>query len=305
MLSFASCTKDNSNDITQSNTSNNSSPETPTAPLKLYTPIGQMSAFATESSGVEMIDGFIYTFNDSGNSNKFYKVNPTDATLVQTITVSNFPDRDWEDITSDDDYIYLSDTGNNHGTRKDLKVLKIAKSQLNSTEKTITVTAEAISYSYSEQTKFEDSSTHNFDCETLISIEDSLYLFTKDRGDNNTNVYKLSKSPGVYVLTQYDTYTVNGLLTGGDYNPDTKEIVLIGYASGYKNSFLYHLTDFEGDSFFSGKVTREIIGNYKDSWQTEGITYGDTEGETFYLSCETNDFIKATLYKTSKELLGW
>jgi hypothetical protein len=273
----------------------------------LVSEVGLMWSYAPESSGIVLTNGSIYTFNDSGNPNVFYKVNPADGTLLQSITVTNFPNVDWEDITADDNYIYLGDFGNNDGIRKDLKVLKISKAQfINETAKTVNVTAEAIAFSYNEQTSFISSSTHNFDCETIISKADNLYIFTKNRGDNKTSIYKLSKTPGQYSVSSLASYNVNGLVTGGDYNAQTNEVILVGYSpSGHKNSFVYSLTNFNDDSFFSGTVVEKIIGNSSNDWQTEGIAFGSLDGKKIYLSCETTAFSKAQLYSTDKTTLGF
>lgn len=273
---------------------------------KFVTNLGSMWAFANESSGVVLSDGFIYTHNDSGNPSIFFKVNPVDGSLVQRITVTNYPNVDWEDITADADYIYLGDFGNNDGIRKDLKVLKISKAQfINVTNDTVNVTAEAIEFSYTEQTSFIASSTNNYDCETVISKGDSLYIFTKDRGDYATRIYKLPKTPGQYAVTAIGSYNVNGLVTGGDYNAQTNEVVLIGYSSGHRNSFVYLLSNFTNDSFFSGKVIEKIIGNSSDDWQTEGIAFATTDGNKLFISCETTAFTKAELYSTDKTTLGF
>jgi hypothetical protein len=281
-------------------------PVPPVVTPDFFTKLGSMWSYAPESSGVVFSDGFIYTHNDSGNSSVFFKVNPANGALVQTMKVTNFSNVDWEDITADDDFIYIGDFGNNDGIRKDLKVLKISKSQFkNKTDAVVYVTAEAIPFSYTEQTSFIATSTHNFDCETLVSKGDFLYLFTKDRGDNATRVYKLSKTPGEYALTAIGSYNVNGLVTGGDYNAQTNEVVLIGYsASGHKNSFVYLLSNFTDDSFFSGKVVEKTIGNSTNDWQTEGITFGSTDGKKLFLSCETTAFTKSELYATDKATLG-
>lgn len=268
--------------------------------------VGTMFTFAPESSGIIFSDGFIYTFNDSGNSNKFYKVNPTNASLLQTITVTNFNNVDWEDIATDENFIYIGDFGNNNGTRTNLKILKVSKSQfVNNTASTVNVTAEAIEFSYSEQTSFVSTSTHNFDCETLITKGDNLYIFTKDRGDNATHVYKLSKNPGQYILTSFTSFNVNGLVTGGDYNSQTNEAVLIGYSSGHKNSFIYRLSNFNGDLFFSGNVIEKIIGNTTNDWQTEGISYDPINPEKLFFSCETTNFTQSKLYTTTETALGF
>ena len=39
--------------------------------------------------------------------------------------ISSAKNKDWEDITRDDKYIYIADMGNNFNNRKDLKIYKI------------------------------------------------------------------------------------------------------------------------------------------------------------------------------------
>ncbi len=261
---------------------------------------GSLISNVTESSGLVFTNGAMWTHNDSGNSSNIFKVDTGNAALLQNVTITNFPNVDWEDITADANYIYVGDFGNNNGTRTDLKILKIDKSQLTSTLAAISVTAQAINFSYSDQVSFASSSTHNFDCESVISIANSLYIFTKDRGDLQTRVYKLSKTPGTYTVSPYTSYNVNGLVTGADYNPVTQEVALIGYKSGHKNSFLWFLNDFASDLFFSGNKRRVELGNSIVDWQTEGITY--ISANEFFISCETSD-PPATLYRTAKSLI--
>jgi hypothetical protein len=237
-------------------------------------------------------DGRLWTHNDSGNPSEIYNVDTTDGHIIQTVVVDNFANVDWEDITADSNYIYIGDHGNNSGTRKNLRVLKIAKSDITSAS-TAHVNAQAIAFSYTDQTSFASSSTHNFDCEALISIKDSLYIFTKDRGDLQTRVYKMPKTPGTYALTPYTGFNVNGLITGADYNASTHEIVLIGYFSGHSNSFLWFLKDFKGDMFFSGNKRRIEIANGLD-WQTEGVCY--QSDSRIFLSCEQTDAVDASVF---------
>lgn len=261
---------------------------------------GSMASYANESSGLVFFNGAIWTHNDSGNPAKVFKTDTANGALLQTLSITNFPNNDWEDITADSNYLYIGDFGNNNGTRTDLKVLKIDKSQfLTSPLSVVNVTAQTINFSYSDQISYTSNSNTNFDCESMISIGNNLYLFTKDRGDYQTRVYKLSKTPGTYTITPYTSYNTNGKITGADYNALKNEVVLIGYMSSDKNSFLYFLNDFTGDMFFSGNKRRIEIGNSTNSWQTEGVTYAGQDSTELFLSCETS-YTPATLYTTSK-----
>ena len=271
-------------------------------PVTHYSPPlrAALNPIITESSGIVFTDGKMWTHNDSGNPNEIYSVDTTDGHTIQTVTIDNFSNIDWEDITADSGYIYIGDHGNNNGSRTDLRVLKVKKADIGSGA-SVHVNAEAISFAYTDQTNFTPSSTHNFDCEALISIKDSLYIFTKDRGDLKTRVYKMPKVPGSYNLSPYTNFNVGGLITGADYDSINKQIVLVGYLSGHANSFLWFLNNYQGDMFFSGNKRRIEIGNGQE-WQTEGVCF--ISSGHFFISCETAGNINASLFTGDKTWLG-
>lgn len=288
------CTDPQANNYNPAATTNDGSC---TYPVTHKTPVlrAALNPIIFESSGLVWTDGQLWTHNDSGDPPDIYCIDTTDGHTLQTVIVDNYPNVDWEDITADSNYIYVGDHGNNSGDRTDLKVLKIAKADIGSGS-TVHVNAQAISFSYTDQTSFTPSSTHNFDCEALISIKDSLYIFTKDRGDNQTRVYKMPKVPGTYALTPYTSYNVGGLITGADYNPATNQVVLVGYKSGHTYSFLWYLSEFTGDMFFSGNKRRIEIGSSSE-WQTEGVAW--LSDNRLFISCEDTGPPPASLYVTN------
>ncbi len=248
----------------------------------------------SESSGLLYTGGKLWTFGDSGNPAEIFSVDTVTGAIIQIAHIQNYPNTDWEDITSDSDYIYISDLGNNDGNRTDLEILKIAKKDIGSGA-AISVSAQAIKISYSDQTDFAQDSKTNFDCEGIFAMGDSLYLFTKDRGDFQTRVYSVSKIPGTYILSPYTSYNVNGQITGADFDPVSRKVVLIGYMGSKLNSFIWILTDYQGNRFFSGNKRRIEIGNNMNQWQTEGICFIDSEN--VFISCESTTDIKASLYR--------
>ena len=145
----------------------------------------------------------------------------------------------------------------------------------------------------------------NFDCESIISVGDSLYIFTKDRGDLKTRVYKLPKTPGTYTLSPYLNFNCNGKITGADYNPISKEVVLIGYMSSNMNSFIWYLNDFQGTNFFSGNKRRVELGNTNYAWQTEGIAfYNETSKHRIFISNELNGKTAGIYYSDINKIVG-
>ena len=249
-----------------------------------------------ECSGLAWSDGKLWTHNDSGNPADFYSIDTATGAVLQTVHVDNFPNTDWEDIAADSAFIYLGDFGNNHGIRKDLKILKIAKSAIGNAA-TAHVMADSIGFYYTDQTSFVSGNTHNFDCESLISIDDSLYIFTKDRGDYKSRVYRLPKTPGRYAVSPVDSFAAGGLVTGAAYNPATKNVLLVGYLLDKTHSFLWQLSNFQNHHFFSGNKRRIEIGG-GGTWQTEGVAF--ISDDRFWVSCEATSPNPSALYTGNK-----
>ena len=82
-----------------------------------------------ETSGLEILNDVFVTHNDSGGEPSLYFFNLS-GEIINSIMLEkeNFWEiynNDWEDITADEDYIYIADTGNNFGTRDNLNILKL------------------------------------------------------------------------------------------------------------------------------------------------------------------------------------
>lgn len=246
-----------------------------------------------ENSGLVYSDGKLWTHEDAGNSAAIYAINPLNGKVIQTVFVDNFRNVDWEDIAADNDFLYIGDFGNNAGNRTNLKILKIAKSEIKDQE-TVHVKAESISFSYLDQKTFTPDNQTNFDCEALISEADSLYLFTKDHGDFKTRIYALPKDTGSYLIAPVAELNVAGKVTGADYDWVSNRIILIGYGGFKLNSFLYLLDGSQGNPVFATPQNRIVIGDNFTEWQTEGICFIDSSH--LYLSCETTTDVMASLF---------
>ena len=247
----------------------------------------------SESSGLLYCDGKLWTFADAGNPAEIFSVDTTTGSIIQIVHIHNYPNTDWEDIAADRNYIYIGDVGNNTGNRTDLRILKIARKNITDAP-SLSVNAEAIQFSYLDQKAFNADDQTNFDCEAIIAVRDSLYLFTKDRGDYQTRVYAVSKHPGNYQIAPISGFNTNGMVTGADYDSVLNKVVLIGYQDQHLNSFLYLLCGFQGNRFFDANHQRLAIGNNTSGWQTEGVTFGSSGG--LLISCESTPEIPAGLY---------
>ncbi|MDC1226188.1 T9SS type A sorting domain-containing protein [Algibacter sp.] len=228
-----------------------------------------------ESSGIIYFNGKLITHNDSGGNNELYEVDLGTEAVTRTVTISGATNIDWEDMTQDDTSIYIGDIGNNiSGNRADLKIYKISKSDFLSMD---TVTAETISFSYSDQTDFTATSANNteWDAEALVSYDASnLILFTKNWINGITKGYLVSKTPGMYSLTALaTTLNSNGLITGGTYNPFTAKLFLVGYNNTLQ-PFVWECENFTGSNVFSGTNTQTQLSSLVQE-QVEAITFVD------------------------------
>jgi hypothetical protein len=228
----------------------------------------ELPSAVKETSGLLFLDGKIITNNDGGDAANLYEIDSLTGNLLRTINISNATNVDWEDLADDEIYIYIGDFGNNNGTRTDLKIYKILKSDFKSNTQ---VSSEIISFSYEDQTNFNSSNTHNFDAEAFVIYEDSILIFTKNRGDFKTNVYKIPKTIGNHTAVKVSSANVAGLITGATYNGN---FLLCGY-DGNLIPFLVQISydRAAGDDIFSSGFTKESLATQLGQGsQVEGIT---------------------------------
>lgn len=231
-----------------------------------------------ETSGLINLDGEIWTHTDNGGKTELYLIDEADGSIIRTVEIKDANNTDWEDITYDDTYVYIGDFGNNDGSRTNLKVYRIKREDLASSNE---VEAKKIEFSYSDQTSFEPSYHNtNFDCEAMISAGNKLFLFTKNWVDNKTNVYKLDNDPGEHTAHYLFSYDVGCLISGAEWHPSQNNLYLIGYnQSG--GSYTWIFRDFLGTEFFSGNSVKLI---WTSLTQIEGICMADASG--IYVSSE-------------------
>jgi hypothetical protein len=82
-----------------------------------------------ETSGLEILNDVFVTHNDSGGEPSLYFFNfhgeITGSKKLEEEYFWEIYNNDWEDITADEDFIYIADTGNNFGTRDNLSIIKV------------------------------------------------------------------------------------------------------------------------------------------------------------------------------------
>tara|TARA_B110000008_G_scaffold154361_1_gene155381 strand:- start:56 stop:1186 length:1131 start_codon:yes stop_codon:yes gene_type:complete len=262
--------------------------------------VTQLSDLVDESSGLVFLNNNLITFNDSGGSNSLYEIDVFNGEVIRTVDIINATNNDWEDISVDSEYIYIGDFGNNYGNRQDLLIYKISISDfLNSANNS--VYAEEINFSYSDQINFQSNPYNsNFDAESIISLNDSLYVFTKNWVDGKSNVYSISKNAGNYIASKIDSVDAQGLITAAEYNINSNTVTLLGYDTD--SPFIIELSNFNESNFSQGLISKfPLTVPETSSIQTEGLTNIDNY---YYISAEDYLGNPQVLYRISKDSLS-
>ena len=228
----------------------------------------ELPSVIQETSGLLFLDGKIITNNDGGDAANLYEIDSLTGGLLRTININNATNIDWEDLADDETHIYIGDFGNNYGTRNNLKIYKILKSEY---KNNTSVSSETISFSYEDQTNFNSSNSHNFDAEAFVIYEDSILIFTKNRGDFKTNVYKIPKTIGNHTAVKVSSANVGGLITGATYNGN---FLLCGYDLNLI-PFLVQINSNNApdDDIFLDGFTKEVLTTQLEQGsQIEAIT---------------------------------
>lgn len=184
--------------------------------------LAEFSEKLEESSALAQFGGFLWTLNDSGADAVVHKLGP-EGSEQERIPISGAENIDWESMAHDEQYLYVADTGNNANTRDIFTIYRIAWSDLLQGH----ATAEVIELRYNDYQPGRPTA-HNFDAEGLAVRGDELWLFTKNRGDRQTNLYRFPKIPGSYAPDQQQQLPVDALVTAADINPETGELALLG-----------------------------------------------------------------------------
>jgi hypothetical protein len=233
--------------------------------------ITELDEEMSESSALAEFNNTLWTLNDKGNENTVYQMDPTNGSILKKVKVSNTENIDWESMAQSQEYLYIGDFGNNAGTRNDLVILKVKKSELLASSE---VSAEKIMFSYPDQVNFNPTfQNHNFDCEAFFFANNAFHLFTKNWENNQTNYYTVPDVPGNHVAEFKASFNVTGLITAADINRSTGLIILLGYtnAGAASQGFLWLFSDYPAFNIFNGEKNKIIIGNIRDLGQTEGV----------------------------------
>ncbi|WP_299056252.1 T9SS type A sorting domain-containing protein [uncultured Polaribacter sp.] len=253
-----------------------------------------------ETSGLLFFDGKIITHNDSGGQASLYELDSLTGNLTRTVAINNATNIDWEDITEDENHIYIADIGNNNGNRTDLAIYKILKSEF---KNNTAVNSEIITFSYEDQTNFSSQpNASNFDAEAIVAYKNHLLIFTKNWQDFKTNVYKIPIEQGNHTAIKVSSANIEGLITGGVFA--NNRFFLTGYSSTLIPFLIFIAPNSTLDDaiFSSGFDKISLEDNLGQGSQVEAITNIQETGK-YYISREKiTTTIAGTSYNFNQKL---
>ena len=245
-----------------------------------------------ETSGLFFHNGRLWTHNDSGGKPILYALDTTTFEVVQKITIANAKNKDWEDVCTDGETVFVGDFGNNKGSRKNLRIFTFPLPTIPK-EGDTTLVVDSITFRFGDQTNFEyNKHEHDFDCEAMFATEDYLYLLSKGWATGTTRLYRLPKSPGNYVAEVVNGFDSQGLITGADYDRENRILVIVGYVKTIWKPFMYIIFDF--DEAGVKLSNRRIEMPQWTGGQTEGICFFD-DGRC-YVTAETSPTMTARVF---------
>ncbi|NHI01824.1 hypothetical protein [Oceanimonas sp. MB9] len=205
------------------------------SPRLALDPVGSFPAALSESSGLVAWPGGFVSHNDSGKAAELFVLNQRGG-LVRRLPVPA-PNRDWEDIARHGNILYLADTGNNGGRRRDLRIFSLRLVDDGVTP------PEVLPVSYREQRNFQPPRhQHNFDAEALAWVNGELWLFTKRWLDQQSSLYRLRPNAVPSPLTEWQRFNPHMLVTGADFDAASQTLLLVGYSRNLfdRRAFVWH-----------------------------------------------------------------
>ena len=237
-----------------------------------------------ETSGIEFFKNDFLTHNDSGGKPNLYRFTEQ-GDLINKYRIAGAENNDWEDIAQDKNYLYISDSGNNKGKRKNLNILIVDP-------KRDFKKIEAITFNYRDQQNFDKIKKHPFDAEALVATQEVLVLFSKNRKTSTTELYSIPKTSGNYTLSPKKSFDVQSLITGADYHHRLKLVALVGYVRSGEQ-FLYTLSSFDMENLNQVKMKKFKLP--LDGKQVEAIKIIDQNN--FWITSEGEGESFPMLYK--------
>jgi hypothetical protein len=238
----------------------------------------------TESSGVAVSPGVIWTHNDSGDGARFFALDRSCRTLA-TYTVAGGRATDWEDMARGAGALWFGDIGDNDAERSGVVVYRVPEPSARPAVQSVRATAYRFRY---------DDGPHDAEALLVEPRTGQVFVVTKSFL-GKASVYAGPLAPSASstnVLTKVGSFrlspsgTAGGpagvagqvSVTGGDISPRGDRIVVRTYTDAYE----WVVTGGDVAAAFEGEPVRTEL---PETEQGEAIAY-DTDGRSWVTTSE-------------------
>lgn len=217
----------------------------------------------------------IWVIEDAGNKNHVYGLDEK-GHIEKNLKVMNSENKDWEDLTSDEDgNLYIGDFGNNSRKRSHFTIYKLSNPEKAETE----IASEKIDFELPKEVKSKDF-------EAFFVYGNSFYIFSKET--KKCVLLKVPNTVGNHtaeLVTEFNLSGKNNKVTSADISKDGKTVVLLNHDKVWK------LSHYSADNFFDGKIEALAFGHNS---QKEGVCFKNNS--TLYITDESNGAEGSNLY---------
>jgi hypothetical protein len=215
---------------------------------------------ARENSGIiksRLHDDLFWMHNDSGDEPRIYPIRRDGSNYDDTrydeeqgVLIGGAINVDWEDITTNSSgELIVADLGNNENDRRDLVLYVLDEPSPTAGRTTF---RRKIFVRYPDQADFPASKNNfNFDCETVFTVDNTIYLLSKNRSNQFTTLYRVDdeRPEVVNVLTKLGSFDIRGQAVGADCSEDGRRLAVLTY-----NGIWIFERDSLSQEFFAGAI---------------------------------------------------
>ncbi len=186
-----------------------------------------------ESSGLALVGKNLWTMNDSGGEPELLAIDLPHS-RSRSLTLDGATNFDWEALAQSSEHLFVVDCGNNRGDRIWLQLYAVKLSSLSEPRAQKSIAAKRADFRFADVQNAVNRRAHNNDCEAATWVDNQLWLFTKNWGDQATRLYRMVPGADRQLLTSSEGFFSDGLITGADYSEAHQMLALLGYGKGLR-----------------------------------------------------------------------
>ncbi|PQA56183.1 PE-PGRS family protein [Siphonobacter curvatus] len=230
---------------------------------------------------------FIWTHNDSGDPNRIFLLDATNAQWKATVTVENATNLDWEDMAAavrdGVPTLYVGDTGDNLNQYSTHAIYRFPEPNPATLSGNVSVSnVERITYRYPDG---------QWDAEALMVDPQTLDIYIISKVSSGTHLYRLPYPQSTTEVITAETVASlsQSTITAADISPDGQEILMKDYLT------VYYWKRNAGESIAQTMQRSARVMPYFPEPQGEAIAFA-TDRSGYYTLSEDRNNIRAHLY---------